>query len=527
MADDNSSRFYRSNDPYRRSGEPARSDDPLAELARLIGRSDPFAELGRSNARQQSQQRPAAPPAHDSWPYDPPRERHYAAEPPLTHGRQSSWNDAVDNQPTHDYSYSAAQEGGQDDRHYLDDRHSPDDQRHLERQYQDAQQYQDDGRYREADCYQDDQPYHGSADEAGHAQYAEAALHDDRMYDERTDELRVADAGDAREADHFYADNGPLDPHEDAMYDDAPHARRHSGLATALALIGCAMLGTAGAYAYRSYYGHPGSVQAPPVITADNSTPTKIVPAAAGDQQSSKAAQDRLANAGKEQVVSKQEEPVVLKELAAPAPPRVVPPAAPPQAAAPTVPSAAPNPTAPKPVRTVVIRPDGTEISGRAMGGLAPAAQPPVPTTRPATTAATTPPAPKAAAAPAPGRNGGPISLEPQAGEPAPAAAAATPARTRAAAASPTETTASTSSGFVVQLSSQRSEGEAQSAFRSLQAKFPNELGNRDPIIRRADLGSKGVFYRTMVGPFATAQEASQFCASYKAAGGQCIVPSN
>jgi len=79
----------------------------------------------------------------------------------------------------------------------------------------------------------------------------------------------------------------------------------------------------------------------------------------------------------------------------------------------------------------------------------------------------------------------------------------------------------------VVQLSSQKSEAEAQSSFRSLQAKFPNELGGLQPIIRRADLGSKGIFYRTLVGPFASAQEASQFCATYKAAGGQCVVPNN
>jgi hypothetical protein len=81
--------------------------------------------------------------------------------------------------------------------------------------------------------------------------------------------------------------------------------------------------------------------------------------------------------------------------------------------------------------------------------------------------------------------------------------------------------------GFVVQLSSQKTESEAQSSFRSLQAKFPDELGSRQPIIRRADLGSKGVFYRTMIGPFGSAHEASQFCATYKAAGGQCVVPNN
>jgi hypothetical protein len=87
--------------------------------------------------------------------------------------------------------------------------------------------------------------------------------------------------------------------------------------------------------------------------------------------------------------------------------------------------------------------------------------------------------------------------------------------------------TDSASPGFVVQLSSQKSESEAMSSFRSLQAKFPNELGGRQPIIRRADLGSKGIFYRTLVGPFGSAHEASQFCASYRAAGGQCVVPNN
>jgi hypothetical protein len=46
-------------------------------------------------------------------------------------------------------------------------------------------------------------------------------------------------------------------------------------------------------------------------------------------------------------------------------------------------------------------------------------------------------------------------------------------------------------------------------------------------VIRRADLGAKGVFYRAMVGPFASAQEATQFCATLKSAGGTCVVPSN
>jgi cell division septation protein DedD len=165
----------------------------------------------------------------------------------------------------------------------------------------------------------------------------------------------------------------------------------------------------------------------------------------------------------------------------------------------------------PKKIRTVTIRPDGGDMSGKPVPSQgASAAQAPAPT----------------AAKAAPARSSGPISLDPQSD-----AAAAT--RTRTATAPPVparaapDATESAGEGFMVQLSSQKSEAEAQSSFRSLQAKFPKELGGTQPVIRRADLGSKGVFYRTMIGPFASAHEAGQFCASYKAAGGQCVVPNN
>jgi len=46
-------------------------------------------------------------------------------------------------------------------------------------------------------------------------------------------------------------------------------------------------------------------------------------------------------------------------------------------------------------------------------------------------------------------------------------------------------------------------------------------------LIKRADLGEKGVVYRAMVGPFASADEATQFCVNLKSAGGQCFVPRN
>ena len=34
-----------------------------------------------------------------------------------------------------------------------------------------------------------------------------------------------------------------------------------------------------------------------------------------------------------------------------------------------------------------------------------------------------------------------------------------------------------------------------------LQAKYPNQLGGRQAIIRRADLGAAGTYYRALVGP--------------------------
>jgi cell division protein FtsN len=52
-------------------------------------------------------------------------------------------------------------------------------------------------------------------------------------------------------------------------------------------------------------------------------------------------------------------------------------------------------------------------------------------------------------------------------------------------------------------------------------------LKAHQPIIRRADLGNKGVFYRAMVGPFESGDEAVQFCNGLKQAGGQCIIHRN
>jgi cell division septation protein DedD len=83
---------------------------------------------------------------------------------------------------------------------------------------------------------------------------------------------------------------------------------------------------------------------------------------------------------------------------------------------------------------------------------------------------------------------------------------------------------AASTGGYGVQVTSQRSEAEAQAAFRELKGKYPDQIGNRQPIIRRADLGDKGTFYRALVGPFGSREQAIQMCTTLKAAGGSCIV---
>src|SRR3954468_6713174 len=343
MADDHTLRSYRSNDRYQpaepsRPSEQAGGGDPLAELARLIGQRDPFAEFGRSNARQG--QRPA-PDVPTTAPDD---------------GQQTSM-------------------------------HEPDLAMH-ERDLAHGSGY----REQEYEVREDDA--HPLAPATGHDEVPLAANYQDGHHDDRIHDAQHYDdrphGGDA--ARPYYQDDAPLEPHEDEMYDDAPHARRHSGLVTALALIGCAVLGTAGAYAYRSYSGVPSSTQPPPVIAADNSTPTKIVPATAGDPQSSKGVQDRLATAEREQLVSKQEEPVALSATR---------PALP--AAAQTGSVAQPaGGSEPKKVRTVTIRPDGSDSSGRPVGMAPPAAQGATATATTATPRpAVTPPAPRAVTPPA------------------------------------------------------------------------------------------------------------------------------
>jgi len=82
----------------------------------------------------------------------------------------------------------------------------------------------------------------------------------------------------------------------------------------------------------------------------------------------------------------------------------------------------------------------------------------------------------------------------------------------------------SSSGSYVVQVASERSAAKAHASFRALRAKFPNQLGGREPIVRRADLRALGTYYRVMVGPFGSMERAAGMCGTLKAAGCKCLV---
>jgi hypothetical protein len=78
--------------------------------------------------------------------------------------------------------------------------------------------------------------------------------------------------------------------------------------------------------------------------------------------------------------------------------------------------------------------------------------------------------------------------------------------------------------GYAVAVASERSAADAEAVFRSLQAKFPNQLGGREPNVRRTDLGPEGIYYQASIGPFVSMKAAARVCGSLRAAGESCLV---
>lgn len=508
MADDNRNHGHRPagyERPRRAPAQPA--GDPLAELARLIGRQN---ESSSSSYRQNG----SWPlPAPEQWPAADAHDAHYAPAPAARDVHEAYDGYAQGQVPSdHRYADQGYAEPGYDpayaDPRYAQPQHyDPHHPHYADPRYGDAHGYADHASA--APGYGDPRSYAEGYDRHGYApapaDYGAGAGVDAPPY------------ARAQGYDHPYYAPAPQ-PH--AADEHAP-ARKRGGIVTVLAVLALAVVGTAAAFGYRAMFGSSGTAMPPPVIKADT-RPTKVVPPT---DASTKPIQDRI-GVKTERVVSREEQPVDLRDPARSGAPRVVFPnlagqnGGPTQTIANIAPSGPAPSTAPEPkkVRTVAIRPDQPAETASAR----PAAPP-----RAASEADESPRA--APARPQPSQSSAPLPLAPGAQSPAqPQRQASRGSNTGSPFPTPITSSAPAVAGaYAVQVTSQRTEADAQAAYRSLQSQFPSVLANRPAVIRRADLGEKGTFYRAQVGPFASQGEASEFCGSLKAAGGQCVVQKN
>jgi cell division septation protein DedD len=520
--------FPRPTDPRDRD-QPAPdrrgpASDPLSELARLIGQSDPFAPVpprpaGRDPGGHLPPVAPLVRPPERNF-FPPPQNRYAAAQD----GRH---DDGGHYDSGHDADH-------QDDAHQGYDQQAPDRQ-HYESQQYDPRQASPIPRFPprspqpdpafvpapEPAAYGRREEYaapptapaaeqgYGHGDYYADPAYAQDGEHLGEHPAEQSDHPSGEYAADDGEAEAYSDEDYEYQTeHPDGDHDDrGPPLKRRNTAKIAVAILGLAVFGSAAAFGYRTIF--KGGVTGPaPVIRADVS-PTKVIPT--GDA-AGKAINERLSD-GSERLVRRDEDPVELRDPsrvgntgAAGALPTV---GAYPSAGAPS--SGPPGSlTEPKRVRTVTIRSDQGATS-------------PERTASPTTTYRSPTTSQRAVVPPAPPQSGtgSPLSIAPPGTiDPNP------PTRVVTAAPVAPSRAASEGGGYVVQLSAQKSEAEAQASYRAMQAKY-SVLNGRQPLIRRKDQGEKGVFYAAQVGPFGTKDDAAQFCDSLKSAGGSCFVQRN
>jgi hypothetical protein len=485
-------------DDYDRGGDQQGQgeSDPLAELARLIGQTDPFGNLGKSNQAPPPPPVPrAAPryqPQYEEPQYEEPQYEEPVEEEPERPAGPPAWMQRANPRVVQQRDVPP-QEVYPSPVHPL--------RRHALPAPQ-APQYAD---YPQESAYQETE------------QQADPSRYDDALYGQ----LESGAQDYQREPAY------PDDPYayQDGYDDEEPVRRRRGGLLTVVAVLALAVVGTGAAFAYRTYMGSP-KIGDPPIIKADN-TPTKTVPAPA--DAASKTPDRMPAGDGTEKIVPREEAPVdvnarngaprvvfpPLTPNGNPPPPASVATAAPPPPApSAAVPTNGTLPSSePRKIKTLSVRGDQADAAAVPVAPPSPAAAAPA---KPAKSAA--PRGAQAAAANAP------LSLSPDAAQ-----AAAPPAHVAALQPPPgapsSEAVPAGEGRFLVQVSSQKTEADAQASYRALQKKFPDMLGSRNATIKRADPAGKGTVYRAMVGPFNTRDEAKKFCTSYEAAGGQCFVP--
>ena len=299
--------------------------------------------------------------------------------------------------------------------------------------------------------------------------------------------------------------------YQDDGYDDIaeePVRKRRGGMVTVAMVLALAVVGTGAAFAYRTYLGSPRSGE-PPIIKADNS-PTKVVPA---PSDGSAKVPDRMATAdGTEKLVPREEAPVDVKPVRSargvPAAESELQPAAgrqrhPERSAAgrrrqrhAAEQRAAQDQDARGPRRSGRRGRGAGQRPAAGQAGCRPQGRRDL-RSRPAGRARPT----QSAVQPMPA----PTRRCPWRRRALPAPATRDPGRRHQSRASSAQAAPGAGGGYMVQVASQKNEADAQASYRALQGKYSSVLGSRSPVIKRADLGDKGVYYRAMVGPFGSA----------------------
>jgi hypothetical protein len=302
---------------------------------------------------------------------------------------------------------------------------------------------------------------------------------------------------------------------QNANSDGLKPPRPRVAMAFVATMFGLAVLGTTGAFGYRTFF-DSGS-RNPPVIQADKS-PLKVVPDNYGGQGGT-AITDRPTERS-ERIASREEKPVDITQPAQ---------AGLPNAGLPSTPSLASEGTGivagePNEVHTIMIRPDGSSGGAAMASPIPPEAS--APQAAPPMASATAPaqPQPVQARLQAAAPSNAPLSVN-QDTAPAPAQSV------RTASAGPAASQASAPAGrvtaYAVQIASQRSEADAKGVYQAIAKKYPRVLKDKNMFVYSVNLGAKGTYYRAMVGPYSVATEAGKVCSSLKSAGGSCIIQRN
>jgi cell division septation protein DedD len=78
-----------------------------------------------------------------------------------------------------------------------------------------------------------------------------------------------------------------------------------------------------------------------------------------------------------------------------------------------------------------------------------------------------------------------------------------------------------------IQIAAVRTQAEAQALATKVMREHAATLAKREPQIDQTIMGNMGSFYRVLIGPFASAQEAQGICAKFKGTGLDCLVTAN